>query len=1536
VPEEAIVVEATLEDARYVISMLDSLQLRSQWSLYDELRRALEGVELEQLSTELLGWTDPVGQLAAFIYEKLREVASWFASTVSTVVQNLWSTFISPALSAIGGAVSSVQSTLASAYAAITSISSSVTSILSKVAEVAGGVARLLSEAVPGILGFIAQVRDLLAKAVADLAGSVAGGIAALSKALQGLVDAVSRLPGTIVDAVSRAFSALQSVVQSGLAALQSAVAGVAERVGGVIAALQKLLQPVFDAVGRGFAELGKYLATVGQALAQVGAVVQGFVNAVLQLPERMSGLFEAIAGAIESTRKALENFFRDPVGTLQKAFQDMGKWIWEHTPSWLKGALVAVQDFLGKLWIWLTVDAPKAVTQFLEGARKFLLEDAPRWFAEQIPKIWEVLKAAPPFSALVRLAEGLAALFDPQRRGETVKALWEVLKAIPLLGIVFQAAELIAGLFDPQKREQAARTLWEIFRVVPPFSIFIRLWEWLAGPQGKPEQGPLATLVDIAPAIASLTDAVRDLASKLWETLPPFIRAPLEKISQIKDDVWTFLTDTLPKAVKGFVEKVGEFAKDPFGNIAKWLGDLGAKLRERIWSALPEPIRRALEAVGRAVEGAVRKLVQWVAKPESFWDDVANLINFLAKWLLDVASKVWCWLQGLLQGLAKQFASGAAWLMEIVSGAVGNAISTALGIMQKLGDVAAGIRKQLAGVLEMVFKPLLEVADDFAMRMLEGMKKAVEGEGGEWWTLMFLLSSVYLTAVATFASAKVFGSVARIGRDVRKALEEIAKETPGIGGALAGILRAILAPVNQAFFWMARASRELAQRAPEVIMFGLVFHWMQPIARLSNLIWKRIYRWMFGADMPIELPSASEMDEVMKRMLPALYGYEVVLPKRDVVVAAPPRGLRHVEVEIKPEELFRFLTDYYDMYGYPDLVSKILSCKPEEFYLKIRDRFGAERKVPLGSIYELPSFSDIARMMVRDLFGSVRDFEAMAAARGHYRDIAQLYYIFHFRYPPLEKVWEFYTRALAGLLWFRPTQADVEAARRDIQQVLPPEKAAEYMPVAPADLNALGRPQVAQRVLDALSAYVKWYDYAPWAWVRGFTSDKWLMIDMLADIPQRIDTRWMYKWMVPDYVAPATGYPRVAEGPSYSEQVLGQIVIARAMNPIFVPMVSIAEMMNALTEERTVFRTGIINAFRRCFTTLEKMEAALGGLFTLDFWAPVWNPSAFTYEWRKFTVPVRFLPGEAKLLITRALYDRAEIFYRDIRRQLLAMVADNMLQPDQLVDQLRKLVDALNEGVARLAARIGAERAIVLQYDDAAAAFDRLYAQLRRDHATLRRARIFLRSVLYRLWQRFAAGYVSDDEIAQHVDMIVRKLKLTDYERDFFLEVAKVFRELQRRQVLAKSILRKVKRGEMGVEQAVAELVKLGYDEATARAEVEAEVKEYVPSIDRFATLVELVPEAWSMFDRVMDRLGVPAAEREYWRLYVQRKAVRDEVSRLVTEMIYDYAKGIVSDAAWQRFCSELKKFGYTDEELQLLTLVAQLRRIRYAMGGR
>jgi len=65
--------------------------------------------------------------------------------------------------------------------------------------------------------------------------------------------------------------------------------------------------------VSKGFAELGKWMAEAGKALQQVGVVIMGFTNAVLQLPQAISGFFKWIIDAIEGVRKALENFFKDP-----------------------------------------------------------------------------------------------------------------------------------------------------------------------------------------------------------------------------------------------------------------------------------------------------------------------------------------------------------------------------------------------------------------------------------------------------------------------------------------------------------------------------------------------------------------------------------------------------------------------------------------------------------------------------------------------------------------------------------------------------------------------------------------------------------------------------------------------------------------------------------------------------------------------------------------------------------------------------------------------------------------------------------------------------------------------------------------------------------------------------------------------------------------------------------------------------------------------------------------------------------------------
>jgi len=58
-----------------------------------------------------------------------------------------------------------------------------------------------------------------------------------------------------------------------------------------------------------------------------------------------------------------------------------------------------------------------------------------------------------------------------------------------------------------------------------------------------------------------------------------------------------------------------------------------------------------------------------------------------------------------------------------------------------------------------------------------------------------------------------------------------------------------------------------------------------------------------------------------------------------------------------------------------------------------------------------------------------------------------------------------------------------------------------------------------------------------------------------------------------------------------------------------------------------------------------------------------------------------------------------------------------------------------------------------------------------------------------------------------------------------------------------------------------------------------------------------------------------------------VMRKPVMDEVRRLVTELIADYAQGKITDAEWKTYMDKLKEFGYTDAEIEIITTIAKLR---------
>ncbi|MCI4408759.1 MAG: hypothetical protein JHC26_06680 [Thermofilum sp.] len=1278
----------------------------------------------------------------------------------------------------------------------------------------------------------------------------------------------------TLPDLLNKSIGTIQSYIDNIVSAL--------ENVGSQVTNITKQIPSIISTLSDAMSKLVNDIATRIQS--QLTSMFNNVVNALQSGVSQLSTLFSNAAKSLQDTFANIEKTLGDLLSRIQSSLASF--------PSTLQNALTSIQKGLGDLVSWVQ----KAFQDAISGIQKGLGD-----IVSGIQKTFQGM--------MEWVQKGLGDLLSNAQK--LFQGVIDALKDVP--SFIMKTVRDVQGFIwehlpDWVKKflEEAPRALGQVGVTIQGFiNSILRFPDWF----------PKWFYEHIAKPIS---DALQTLAKWIWEHIPDWLKDIITTIGNIFGQIWNVLSQ-IPSAFWDFITKtVPDF-------FTKTLPEWGKRVYD-FFKGIYDKVKPIFERIWK-----------WITKPDTFWQDLSNAIQGFTKWFQDVTKKLWDSMQDFFKWIVGLLGSGIDWAMTTIH----NFVKVITGFVSSIFERAKGLINEYTKLVNNLVMELFSPLQDIILSWEGTFVDIVSGQKGELQTLYAMLLTVFPVSILVFSIGSFFGQLSHAGATIRESLEKAVENLSifgtNIGGPLAGIIHALFAGLDSSLYEMSQLLRNIGAKLPDWIGFSFVFSWSDALKYISTWIWKRFFRRHVGWDLMLKLPDQKDVNMMVTRLLPSLYGYNMkyVTVKQTVRKPGTYPGIavpvEEKEVPIDGGFMFNLLQNYYDFYGYPDTFIKLYTAKPEDFYITIKDRFGAERKIPLGPLYELPPFGDLAEMMVRDLFQSLDDFQAISLARGYYKDISALYYIYHYKYPPLETIWNFYNRSQAGLLWYKPTDTEIKDVQQAISQVLPPDKARDYTPIPPIQLNALGNPDVAKNVLYALATYVKWYDYAPWSWIKGFTNDKWLILDMLADIPMRIDARWMYKWMVPDYVGDIAGFQRIASGPTLSEQVMGQIVIARGMNPRFVPMVTIAEMMNALTGERTLFRTGILNAFRRGFTTFDNTMKALSGLFTLDFWTPVWNADKFTYEWKKVTVPVRFLEGETKLIVMRALYDRADIYFRDFRRQLINMITDNYDSPENLPKFIKEIVDKLNQQLSQFAKALGSEKAFILQYDDTMAAFDKAYAELRNAHRTLTRGRGYLRSILYRLWQRFSSGYISEDEMQKYINDIVNEFKLSDAERDLFLETAKLFRELQRRQTLEKNILRKVKQGLITEQEAIEQLVKLGFDKETAQAEVEAEVKSYIPTVSQLATLVELVPEAISLFDKVAQKQGISDDEKQYWLLYIQRKVVKDEVSRLVTEIIYDYGKGLITDDDWNKLMNDLKGFGYSDTEIQLLTKIAKLRRLRY-----
>jgi len=552
-------------------------------------------------------------------------------------------------------------------------------------------------------------------------------------------------------------------------------------------------------------------------------------------------------------------------------------------------------------------------------------------------------------------------------------------------------------------------------------------------------------------------------------------------------------------------------------------------------------------------------------------------------------------------------------------------------------------------------------------------------------------------------------------------------------------------------------------------------------------------------------------------------------------------------------ENMIKYLKRTFAYWGYSDIVTAWYTMPADQFNIKVTDRFGKTRTIPLSLIYTMPSASDFCRMMLKDIFAKPEDFFKAVLSRGMIPDLARMYYLLHFKYPSLEALFTFICRVSAGFGWV--TEKPKPEAGVGFEGLSPKELSDKY---APKGVEAVSE------LIEKILPYAKWQDYAPFAWIENFTADRLIVMDLMADIPTRIDARWMYKWSV------------------ISDKDLMRVVLARGMHPNWVEKIAIGEAMNALTEERTIARTPIMTALSIGALDTKTFEAILSKLTTVKILGK--------------DVVVKFLPGEIELLKIRSLYYRATDIVKDAFSQASRSFIDNIISFEDIGKTLEKTIKVLNQ---TLGLQLTLDKSFLEQVKP--------YLTLQFTREVVERVRYWIRYMLYQIMYRVQAGYLPWTEVEKLIDDLASQSKMTESEKAVLLDVAKFMYSIFTRKTRIDAVLNKVSRGVISKEEALKQIMEFGLTEEDAEALIEKESAIYRLTISQLVTFSEYIPIDPKYFNTKLDLLGVPPPERTLWKAYSFARVMDEHLKALYREYENDYIEGEISELEFKNKLDQL-----------------------------
>ena len=1005
---------------------------------------------------------------------------------------------------------------------------------------------------------------------------------------------------------------------------------------------------------------------------------------------------------------------------------------------------------------------------------------------------------------------------------------------------------------------------------VIPAFSW---LWNAISGFINQYVVAPVTWIFNYL--VSGLTNLVSMISAGfdvIARTFTGFVNA----ILRLPELIWNALPDWLRNgltAIGSFFASVADFFKDPIKALSEWLGGVA----QAIWNALKWVGERLWEGL------------QWL------WKTLVSTVSGIAKAVWEALQGFASWLYGVIiegfKALGKAMFDGIVGLVTSVGKAVAGAFSSAVsasiglvkGVAEELGKLAVGaamfVAEPILGKFVESFRDkVAEVAEGLAKRSepLEDVGIALAGVTG---IMTSIFGAHYLGFGMSLGLHKLAALAERIEVRPTALLEGeggCALEPLGLGTRLRTLFGKMITlgwnlRLSIIFRHLAREARQLADTFTRGLVYGMTIWATYPMMRLVNAAFRDI--------LVIEMPTIDIMQEIARRQMPTK-DFDVALGEYRTILK---------------------------LYGYRSSIIAWLTKTAEEskkegrMLITVKDRFGTERAIPLSILYQLPSASDVARMAIRDIFGMGADaidaFLKVYSARGMYPDVGILYYLLHYRYPPPERLWTFVARGWAGMLWATIPSDLMDSIKKEA------EKLGALVPTHARDWNFKAR-----ELWKALQMYMTWHDYARFSWVpkeyigaANFTSDNQIMLDTLADIPTKIDQRWMTRWGLYDFLA-SRGVTVKSEVRDFAVKILddspaSKIIMdlsnfsrtlqATGLHPDWIPITAVAETMNALADERTLLRTGFIGLFKEGFYDVGALERLLAGFIKASFKVAYFDSAKMEWITDKYVnVPVAFLPAERKLLELRALMDRALDILREVQRDAARAFLENIVASyDEFATRLSEVVDEINEVYAGDWQAITGEPLpdeLKLKLVDA---YYKPYIkglEAFKDVYTIRRVRTWTMRWLGWVMYRVATGIVAKEDVDRLLGSLVDHAKLTDKERKFFEDVLAVMSGIAAR--------------------------------------------EYAPTPQQIASLSEYMVVPGDLVEKVFKVKMIGEEWRPIWRQYISVRPIADDVKALINayRRVSLYVK--VPEDVEKKVKEYAALINFTDREWAILGLRNQL----------